>query len=83
MPRRRKYQSAGQGMRKFQVKKGVNYHWSPVKTFSTKAKAKKWSEEEKQSRPKAGLRHRTVPSSKSDKKRGFNKKYTTYQTLYP
>jgi hypothetical protein len=84
MPRRSKYQTGSKtGMRKFRVKKGVNYFFSPVKTFSSKAKAKQYSKNEKARRPRAGVRHRIVPSSKRDKKRGFNKKFTIYQTHYP
>ena len=83
--RRKNYQTAGKqsGMRKFKVKKGVNYAWSPIKTFQSKTTAKLYSKSEKASRPKAGVRHRIVKSSKSDKKRGFNKSYTLYQTHYP
>lgn len=80
MPRRKKYQLAGRGMRKFRVKKTINYYWSPVKTFNSLTDAKKWSKKEKQQRK--GVRHRIVLSSKSDKQRGFNKKYTVYQTIY-
>lgn len=83
MARRKKYQTAGQGMRKFRIKKGVNYHWSPVKSVNSKAEGKKYSDKVKKDRPRAGVRHRTVKSSDNDKKRGFNKKYTIYQTHYP
>lgn len=81
--RRKKYQTASQGMRKFRIKKGFNYHWSPVKSFNSKKEAKNYSNKVKKERPKAGVRHRIVLSSESDKKRGFNKKYTVYQTHYP
>ena len=78
--RRKKYQPAGSGMRKFAVKKGVYYAFSPVKHSNSKKSAQKWSKQQKQARPTT--RHRIVKNS--PKKYGKTKnKYTVYQTYYP
>lgn len=70
----------GEDLRKFAVKKGVYYHWVPIKHFKSKKRAKAWIEEEKRKRP--SIRYRIIKNSPTTYKK-IHRKYTVYQTIYP
>jgi hypothetical protein len=79
MARRKKYQTASHGMKKFQFIRGgrkINYHFSPAEHFNTKKAAQAFIKEDKKGRK--GVVHRTATNPKKAKK-----KFTVYKTYYP
>ena len=90
MPERRhKYQPALKNkkdrsleMRKFRVKKGVNYLWVPVRNFDAKKDAKHWIKEDRK-QYHGNAYYRTVKNSKRIKPHRNYKNYTVYRVFYP